>query len=135
MTEAFRDHFGSHDPSQSAFRRWSEDPLLDTTLLMVAFDGEEMTAGVQGAIDPTENAVQGYLRGWTDPVFTRRAWRRKGLAYALLGRALQALKERGMTSAQLDVDSENANDALSLYQRHRFEVDRSSSEWHKPLTV
>jgi len=132
---AFRDHFGSYDVSPAAYRRWSEDPLMDPGLLMVAFDGEAMTAGVQGAIDPGENAAQGYLRGWTDPVFTRRSWRRRGLAYALLGRALQALKERGMTSAQLDVDSENANDALSLYRRHRFEVDRSSSEWHKSLTA
>ena len=108
---------------------------MSPDLLMVAFDGEQVTAGVQGAIDPEENAAQGYLRGWTDPVFTRRSWRRRGLAYALLGRALLALEERGMTSAQLDVDSENASDVLSLYQRHRFEVDRSSSEWHRPLTV
>jgi ribosomal protein S18 acetylase RimI-like enzyme len=38
-----------------------------------------------------------------------------------------------MTSAQLGVDSQNAHEALGLYQRHGFEVVRSSSEWHKPL--
>ena len=38
-----------------------------------------------------------------------------------------------MTSAQLAVDSENENQALTLYQRHHYEVDRSASEWHKPL--
>ena len=62
-------------------------------------------------------------------------WRRRGLAYALLGRSLALLKERGMTSAQLGVDSENDNQALTLYERHRYEVDRSASEWHKPLEL
>ena len=38
-----------------------------------------------------------------------------------------------MTSAQLGVDSENDNDALTLYERHRYRADRSASEWHKPL--
>jgi len=133
MAVAFRDHFGVHDYSPAAFRRWAEDPRMDLDLLFIAFDGNEMTAGVQGVIDPEENEAQGYLRGWTDPVFTRRPWRRRGLAYALLGHTLQALSERGMTSAQLGVDSENPYQALTLYQRHRFEVVRSASEWHKAL--
>jgi mycothiol synthase len=131
--EAFRDHFGGHDFSDSARARWLEDPLMEPELLVVAFDGGEAIAGVQGAIDPDENEAAGYLCGWTDPVFTRRAWRRKGLAFALLGRSLQQLKERGMTSAQLGVDSQNENRALGLYERHRYETDRSASEWHKPL--
>ena len=132
-TEAFRDHFGGHDFSPQAYQRFVEDPLLDLDLTLAAFDGDEIVACVQGAIDPDENAANGYLRGWTDPVFTRRAWRRRGPAYALLGRSLALLKERGMTSAQLGVDSENDNQALTLYERHRYEVDRSASEWHKPL--
>ncbi len=132
-SEAFRDHFGGHDFSPQAYTRWAEDPLMDPDLLVVAFDGDEMAAGVQGGIDSDENEANRYLRGWTDPVFTRRAWRRRGLAYALLGRSLQQLKERGMTSAQLGVDSANENSALTLYQRHRYGVDRSASEWHKPL--
>jgi GNAT superfamily N-acetyltransferase len=107
--------------------------LLELDLVVAAFEGDQIVAAVQGAIDPDENAANDYLRGWTDPVFTRRRWRRQGLAYALLGRSLQQLKERGMTSAQLDVDAQNDNQALTLYQRHRYEVDRSASEWHKPL--
>ena len=131
--EAFKDHFGGHDFSPAARQRWLDDPLMEPELLVVAFDRDEVVAGVQGAIDHDENEANGYLCGWTDPVFTRRAWRRRGLAYALLGRSLQQLKERGMTSAQLGVDSQNENRALALYERHRYVVDRSASEWHKPL--
>jgi GNAT superfamily N-acetyltransferase len=134
MMEAFRDHFGGHDASPPAFRRWTQDPDLDLGLWAVAFDGDEIAAGVLGYVIPAENALLGYKRGWTDPVFTRRPWRRRGVAYALLGRCLLLLREAGMTSAQLDVDSRNANDALTLYQRHGFEVDHGSSEWHKPIS-
>jgi ribosomal protein S18 acetylase RimI-like enzyme len=133
MAEAFADHFGGQDFSDPAFRRWSGDSDLDLSLLTVAFEGDEIAAGVQGQIVAEENALHGYLRGWTDPIFTRRAWRRRGLAAALIGRCLTELRDRGMTSAQLGVDSQNPNQALTLYERHGFRVVTSSSEWHRPL--
>jgi GNAT superfamily N-acetyltransferase len=133
MTEAFRDHFGGDDTSPAAYRRWSQDPNLDVSLAMVAFDGDEIAGAVIGYIYPEENQEMGYQRGWTDPVFVRRPWRRRGLASALIGRTLTALRDRGMTAAQLGVDSQNPNEALTLYERHRFEVIRSTTEWHKPM--
>lgn len=133
LTEAFRDHHGGHDSSDAAFQRWAGDPVFDLELMIVAFDGQEIAGGVQGWVDPEENRANGYLRGWTDPVFTRRPWRRRGLAHALLGRALVALRERGMTSAQLSVDSENPHQALTLYERHGFTTVRTGSEWTRGL--
>ena len=135
IMEAFRDHFGGEDDSPAAFRRWSGDPNLDLSLAVIAFDGDEIAGGVLGYDMPEENEAQGYRRGWADPVFTRRRWRRRGLASALIGLTLARLRDRGMTSAQLDVDSENPNQALGLYERHGFVVDRSSEEWHKPLAA
>ena len=133
MCEAFRDHFGAFDTSEHSYRTWIERPTLDPQLLVVAFDGQEVAAAVHGTIDPEENRAQGYQRGWTDPIYTRRPWRRRGLAAALIGRALLRLRERGMTSAQLDVDAENANKALTLYESQGFVADRAATEWHKPL--
>jgi ribosomal protein S18 acetylase RimI-like enzyme len=131
--DAFSEHFGAEDTTEAAYRRWRDDPLLDLSLLHIAFDGDEIAGGVHGHIDPGENEANGYLRGWTDPIYVRKRWRRRGLATALMGRTLVALRDRGMTSAQLDVDSENENQALTLYEQHGFRVDRSASEWHKPL--
>jgi len=133
MCEAFRDHFGAWDMSERSYRTWTERPTLDPDLLIVAFDGKDVAGAVHGTIYADENATQGYRRGWTDPIYTRRPWRRRGLASALVGRALKKLRERGMTSAQLDVDTENANQALALYESHGFVSDRTASEWHKPL--
>jgi ribosomal protein S18 acetylase RimI-like enzyme len=135
MTEAFQDHFGGDDTSPAAYARWTEDPDLDLALASLAFDGDEIAGGVIGYIAAEENEVQGYQRGWTDPVFTRRRWRRRGVALSLLGQTLVKLRDRGMTSAQLGVDSENPHQALGLYERHGFRVVRSASEWHKPLLV
>ena len=133
LVEAFRDHFGGHDVSPEARQAWLDDPARDLRLWAVAFDGEEVAAGVLGYVMADENEAHGYRRGWADPVFTRRPWRRRGLARALLGRCLLLLRDAGMTSAQLDVDTENPADAHLLYRGHRFETDRGSSEWHKPL--
>ena len=73
------------------------------------------------------------MEGRTDPIWVRRPWRRRGLASALLGRALVVLYEAGMTEAQLDVDSENPNEAFTLYERHGFVADREAYEWLRPL--
>jgi GNAT superfamily N-acetyltransferase len=134
MKEAFRDHPGGMETSDAAHERWAASPMMDPSLLFVAFDGDDVAAAVQGAISSEENEARGYLRGWTEPIFTRRPWRRRGLASACLGRTLLALRDRGMTSAQLGVDTQNPNDALSLYRRHRFEPAHTETEWHKPLT-
>ena len=74
----------------------------------------------------------GYQRGWLDSVFVRRPWRSRGLAKALIGRALVVLRTRGMTSAQLGVDVDNVNRALDLYTGAGFAVARTESAWRKP---
>ncbi len=135
MCEAFRDHFGAWDDSESAFRSWTDSPLFELDLQIVAFDGDEIAGGIHAAVDPTENREHGYLRGWSEPIFTLRPWRRRGLAAALLGRTLTALRDWDMTSAQLHVDADNSHQAFTLYERHGFAVASSSSEWHKPLGV
>jgi mycothiol synthase len=133
MIEAFRDHYGAWDTGDAAYRTWAGSPTLDPSLLVIAFDGSAIAGGVHAEIQLLENERQGYDRGWTDPIWVRRPWRRRGLASALLGRALLRLRDRGMSSAQLDVDTENANQALTLYERHGFVSDREATEWHKPL--
>ena len=57
---------------------------------------------------PTTASSRGYIAG----VWTRRPYRRRGLARALLARVLVLLRERGMTSAYLGVDGLNPNQAV-----------------------
>lgn len=133
--DAFIDHWGGHDTSEAAYQKWVASPTFDPSMMLIAFDDDEAAAGVINTINPDENEALGTKRGWLQSVWTRREWRRRGLAKALIARSLNLLRDRGMTSAGLGVDSENATGALGLYEDVGFEVDFRSTAWRKPLDL
>ncbi|MGQ0607082.1 MAG: GNAT family N-acetyltransferase [Chloroflexota bacterium] len=131
--EAFRDHWGGSDESEAAMHRFFDSPHTDASLWVIAWDGDEIAGGVNNSIHPEENDALGIRRGWLDSVFTRRAWRRRGLARALIARSLLVLRDRGMTSAALGVDADNPSGALGLYEEAGFAVDDRFTAWRKPM--
>ena len=92
----------------------------DPTLWQVAWDGDEIVGMVRPFINAEENARFGVRRGWCENISTRAPWRGRGVASALISRALRALRERGMTEAALGVDAQNETGALRLYQAMGF---------------
>jgi mycothiol synthase len=133
--EAFRDHWGGSDESEAAMRRFLEAPDADPALWLIAWDGDEIAGGVINTISPDENRALGIRRGWLSSVFTRRAWRRRGLASALIRRSLRVLRDRGMTSAALGVDADNPQGAFGLYESVGFAVTERFGAWRKPMEV
>jgi len=131
--EAFRDHWGGSDESIEQLRRILDDPDVDTGLWLIAWDGDEVAGGVWNEIRPAENEGLGIRRGWLDSVFTRRPWRRRGLAGALISRSLALLRDRGMTSAILGVDVDNPTGAFGLYEAAGFEVHDRFVALRKPM--
>ena len=131
--EAFRDHWGGFDDSDASLQRFLDSPDHDPGLWLIAFDGDEVAGGVINGIEREENEALGVQRGWLYSVFTRRPWRRRGLAGALIVRSMALLRERGMTSAVLGVDADNPTGALGLYERAGFELGYRSTSWRKPL--
>jgi mycothiol synthase len=131
--EAFMDHWGGFDRSEEHLNRWLASPSTDLSIWLVAFDGDEVAGGVINSIDAHENAAMGIERGWLSSVFTRRQWRRRGLAKALIARSLAVLRDRGMTTAALGVDADNPSGALGLYEGMGFEVHYRSTAWRKPF--
>ena len=131
--DAFQDHWGGWDPSEASMRRWIESEEFVPDLFVVAWDGDEIAGAVLNAIYADENAELGLRRGWLDSVFTRRAWRGRGLARALIGRSLHLLAERGMDTAALGVDADNPSGALRLYESCGFVVADRGSAWQRPL--
>lgn len=132
--EAFRDHWGGFDSSDEALQRWTDRPSFDPSLWAIAYDGDEVAGGVVNAIDAEENAALGVQRGWLHSVFTRRPWRRRGLARALIARSLVLLRERGMDTGILGVDADNPTGALGLYEGIGFAVEERSTAWRKPFS-
>jgi ribosomal protein S18 acetylase RimI-like enzyme len=134
LAEAFRDHRGQVEAAEEDRERFLGDERQDPSLWLIAFDGTEIAGGVIGMIDDEENREHDRLRGIVDGVFTRRPWRRRGLARALVAASLAQLRDRGMTSASLSVDGANPNQALTLYEDLGFEIASVELDWIKSPT-
>jgi mycothiol synthase len=131
--EAFKDHWGGFDGSDDRLDGWLARPYTDLSMWVIAFDGDEVAGGVLNAIDREENEALGLRRGWLSSVFTRRQWRRRGVARALIARSLELHRERGMAAASLGVDADNPSGALGLYEGLGFQVDYRSTAWRRPF--
>jgi ribosomal protein S18 acetylase RimI-like enzyme len=69
----------------------------------------------------------------TEQICVCRAWRRKGVATALIALCLKALKEAGFQAAALGVDTQNVSGALRIYERMGYEVKRRYTLFQKPM--
>jgi mycothiol synthase len=131
--EAFRDHWGHHEMTESTITKTFARPEVDTDLWVVAWDGEEIAGVSQNWIWPEENERLGVARGWLEHISVRRAWRRRGLARAITAASLVRFRDAGMTEAMLGVDSENPNGALGLYEGLGFEVSSRAAAYRRDL--
>jgi GNAT superfamily N-acetyltransferase len=134
MNEAMADHWGMADYSDDDLRAMSSHPLMgQLDVWQVAWEGDEVVGGVLGFINAEENRLMRRARGYTENIFTRRPWRGRGVASALIGRNLLLLAQRGMTEAALNVDAENPTGALALYERLGFVRHRANLLYQRPL--
>jgi mycothiol synthase len=131
--EAFRDHWGHREMTESTYRQTYDRPELDTDLWVVAWSDDEIAGVVQNWIWPEENQRLGVKRGWLEHISVRRPWRRQGLARAITAASLVRLWEAGMEDAMLGVDSENANGALGLYESLGFDIASRASAYRRDL--
>jgi ribosomal protein S18 acetylase RimI-like enzyme len=131
--EAFRDHWGYAVPTEEDYKSWSEDRNYQPELWQVAWEGDQVAGAVQNYIDRRENEEYHRLRGYTEGIFTRRPWRKHGLAHALIARSLRLLKEKGMQEAALGVDTENLSGALRVYESMGFKVVKRQTIYRKKM--
>jgi ribosomal protein S18 acetylase RimI-like enzyme len=65
----------------------------------------------------------------TEAISVQPEYRRRGLARALLAESLRAVRDAGGTSAGLGVDTENPNEALTLYENLGFRIAGETFEY------
>ncbi|HEY6397704.1 MAG TPA: GNAT family N-acetyltransferase [Solirubrobacteraceae bacterium] len=108
--EAFADHW---EYTPHGFESWSKEHLaserFDATLWCVVRAGTEIAAGTICTGDT-------YGGGWIQVLFTRRRWRKRGMATALLRESFRRFWERGEHSIGLGVDTANPTGAFRLYE-------------------
>jgi mycothiol synthase len=124
--EAFRDHWGSQPSTPELWTSMIEQSTFRFDLSVIALDGDEVAGFVMTQVNPDDFALQGYVGGYIPLVGVTRAWRRKGVAPALLAAALRRYREEGHEKVALDVDSENPTGALSLYTGMGFTPETRS---------
>ena len=131
--EAFKDNWGEAEWTEEDFNAWTQDPAFDPVLFQIGWDGNEVAGGVLNYIDAEENEAYGRLRGYTQGIFVRQPWRKRGLAKALIACSLQMLKDMGLAEAALTVDAENTTGAVKLYTNMGFQRDKVTTLYRKPL--
>jgi ribosomal protein S18 acetylase RimI-like enzyme len=119
--ESFLDHWG-HEPVSP--EDWEQFFVQNTAfrpdLTPVVLAGDQVAAYSINRLNPEENARQGYSTGWIQSLGTRRPWRKRGLASALLVWSMRAFQAEGLQFATLGVDAENPTGALGLYESLGF---------------
>lgn len=134
--EAFRDHWGYSPSTEDDYQVWLNNPIVFTPeMWKIAWDIEknEVAGQVRGFIDVAENEGYQRQRGYCEFISTRRPWRKRGVARALIALTLQEFKSRGLTESALGVDAENLSGALRVYQESGFKEVKRSTIYRKPI--
>ena len=114
--DSFRDHWGSQPTVQEDWLSFINSEVFRPDLSFVALAPNGDVAGfVLSVVNEEDFPGQGFSSAYLDLVGVPRAYRRRGVAPALLTRTLQAVAEAGLDKAVLDVDSDNPSGALGLY--------------------
>jgi ribosomal protein S18 acetylase RimI-like enzyme len=112
MAEGFGEPWDYEEAQQEFLRSETHDP----TLWFVALDGDEMVGALFGYI------ADG--RGQVSALAVRDAWRRRGIAAALLRAAFVVFRDRGATNVRLNVDRDNRTSATHVYERAGMRLRR-----------
>jgi ribosomal protein S18 acetylase RimI-like enzyme len=132
--EAFRDHWGEQEWTKEDWTRFDADPdNADPCFWRIGWDGDQVAGAIVTTVPVEENERYGRSRAYVSMVSVRRAWRRRGLARALLASSLVGAREAGFTSASLGVDTDSPTGATDLYRSLGFVPERTFTAWRKPL--
>lgn len=117
---AFAESYGEHAQTEDQYERWLTGNQFDPPLWRVAFHGDAIAAQILNYLDDIE--PDGSRIGWTESISTQPEFRRRGLARALLAESLRTVRDAGATKAALGADSQNPNQAQTLYESMGFRV-------------
>ena len=108
-------------------------PHFQPHLWQIAWDIATQQVAGHGLtfIDHEQNEKFNRKRGYTEGIRVGQAWRRRGLARALIACSLQAQNATGMTESAPAVDSENVS--TCLHESCDFRVVNRDTIYRKPF--
>ncbi|MEO6116065.1 MAG: GNAT family N-acetyltransferase, partial [Pseudolysinimonas sp.] len=124
--DAFRDHWGSQPTSVEGWDGMMSLPSRRLDLSFLAMDGDEVVGLVVAEVTESDWELQGFRGSYIALVGVVAAWRRRGVAPALLAATLRASRDDGLERSVLDVDSDSPTGALALYTGMGFRLINGS---------
>jgi ribosomal protein S18 acetylase RimI-like enzyme len=133
--ETWRDHWGFIErPFDRALADWregieGEGERFDPTLWFLAVEGDEIVGVSLCNSHIAGDSTRGYIQG----LGVRPAWRKRGIALAMLHHTFAEFRRRGFAAVELDMDSQNLTGALRVYERAGMRPIRQSVTYEKEL--
>lgn len=134
IRDTFADHWGHVEkPFEEELAQWNHrfrsDPEFDASLCHLAFaEGSIVAYSLCEATHPEDSAM-----GVVGVLGVARAWRRRGLALALLNHSFRVFKERGRERVCLGVDATSLTGAHRLYGAAGMVPTRHFNTYEKEL--
>jgi len=113
--EAFASHWGSEPRSPESWQEGRSHLAPEWSLLALDERTDEIAGYLVAGRYEQDWAVAGHSSGYVELLGVRPAWRRRGIAPALLVAFMHRLRADGIACAELGVDTENLSGALGLY--------------------
>ncbi len=127
--DAFRDHWGSQPGTDEQWNsfigRSNARPELSFLAIGRDAHGTDEVAGFLLVSVDESNAHSG---GYIELVGVTRAWRKRGIAAALMAASMRAMAAVGLREVVLEVDATNPSGALGLYRGLGF-APAGRSDW------
>lgn len=132
--DAFRDHWDFAVLDRADWSTWvTGTGAFRGKLSRLLVSGDEVVAYLLAEEREAETAATGRRDCHVGYLGTRRDWRGKGAAPALLAELLSAARDAGYDTASLTVDTANPSGALGFYEQTGFVVDRETVTYARSL--
>lgn len=132
--DAFRDHWGSQPIARDRWERhYVGGESFRPDLSAVVVDGSNVVGLLMAGCYPHDFEDKGRTEVWAEIIGTRREYRGRGIASALIADWMRMVAGAGYEHAVLGVDAASKTGALGLYERHGFTLDTSSTSYAKPI--
>jgi mycothiol synthase len=117
--DSFADTWGFSEFPFETWAHWSMGALFQPEHWFVVESGDDLAAIALCRVPETEPEL-----GWVDILGVLPAYRRRGLAIALLQHVFRHFAALGLEQVALSVDAENPTGAVRLYERAGMHVAR-----------
>jgi mycothiol synthase len=134
QADALRDDPDFVEQTDEDWERFRDEAGHGTELWQIAWDTDRVVGQVRTRpAASADNERRGRRRAWTEDISTRREWRRRGVASALICASLHQLAALGYDEAALGADFDSPTRARQLYERLGYRDALAMTRYHHSI--